>query len=177
MVRKLIMKEMKKLYFILIIGLVLTSCEDFNFEDQGFDLEPLPGYVAFANAGGTVVPLVVNKAENGGSASFRIECATGNMSNITVSFSFTGTAVFGTDFSAPNSTASGGTVILPANPGDVTDYNHVNLVITILTDGVADGNKTLDVELTGAVDSNGKQYDVGRGSYMKVATLNISDID
>ena len=168
---------MKKLYIFLIIGLVLSSCEDFDFADQGFDLEVLPGYVAFANSGGTVVPPVSNVNENAGSTSFRIECATGNLTAITVSFSFAGSAVYGVDFSAPNSTAAGGTIVLPNSVYDVNDYNFVNLVVSILTDGATDGAKTLTIELTGAVDGDGVQYSVGRGTYMKIATVNIADVD
>lgn len=168
---------MKKLYIILIISLAFASCEDFDFADQGFDLEVLPGYVAFANSGGTVVPPVSNVNENAGSTSFRIECPTGNLTAITVTFSFAGSAVYGTDFTAPNSSAAGGTIVLPNSIYDVNDYNHVDLVVSLLTDGVTDGDKTLTITLTGAVDGDGEQYSVGRGNYMKVATVNIADVD
>ena len=168
---------MKKILNIIAICLILLSCEDFDFADQGFDLEQLPGYVAYATSGGTVEAPVKDVTEATASTSFRVENATGSSTDITFSFSFGGDAVFGTDFNVANSTATGGTLIIKNNTKDVNDYNFADLKVNILTDGVTDGLKTLTITLISATDGDGNSITVGRGNYMKVATVNITDID
>ncbi|MBL7845325.1 MAG: hypothetical protein JNK44_15790 [Cyclobacteriaceae bacterium] len=179
---------MKKIsLFILSISL-LASCTDFDIDDLGFKLVPIDSYVAFANAGGAVTPIVRNVSETSAIQNLRIECPAGSLSDITVTYSFTGSAVFGTDFTvtAPGGTASatGGTIVIKRNktPGGLADFDFVNLGIDPITDGVVDGNKTLTITLVSAINADGKEFVVGRGVegatiYLKEAVINISDVD
>ncbi|MBX2964071.1 MAG: hypothetical protein KF687_16275 [Cyclobacteriaceae bacterium] len=181
---------MKKIVLIiLIMATVLTSCTDFELGDLGFDIKPIGSYVAFANAGGTVTPIVRNISESTTAVqNLRIECATGTLSDITVTYSFSGSAVFGTDFSVVtpggSATAAGGTILLKrkTDPDGVNDFDFVNLGVQALTDGVADGDKTLVITLVSAVNADGKEFSVGRGAeggtiYLRTATINIEDVD
>jgi hypothetical protein len=176
---------MKNIIKLLIVSMFLWSCEGFDLEDQTIVVEELPGYVSFATAGGTVTP-IVNNINEGTTATqnLRIECATGTLSDITVNYSFSGSAVLGTDFevvSTPggNATSTGGTIILRNNksPGGVVDFDFVNLPIRTLRDGVKDGSKQLVITLVSAVNADGVTYVVGRGTYMLSATINIADVD
>jgi hypothetical protein len=174
-------------YFAAILIALLSSCVDFD-DDLNFGLKPIDGYVAFANSGGTVTPIVRNVAETTGNQNLRIEVATGSLSNVTVTYSFSGTAVFGTDFNvtSPGGTVNtdGGTIVITRNqkPAGVNDFDFVNLGIDPITDGVDDGNKTLVITLISAVNQDGKNFSVGRGAegstiYLKEASVNISDVD
>ena len=167
---------MKKIFYIIAIFSLFTySCDDFD----EFALQDLPGYVAFNAPGETSTIEAANVDENAGTVTFTIEVPTGTLSDITVSFSFGGSAIFGTDFTVASSSASGGTIILDHDPSDVNDFDNVDLVITIFTDGVADGDKTLIITLTDSVGADGTIFAVGRGGtdISKVVTVNITDVD
>ena len=107
-----------------------------------------------------------------------IECPTGSQSEITVNFAFSGTAVFGTDFNIPNSSASGGSIVIPHEPGDILNFNNVDIPINALTDGAVDGDKTLTITLTSASNADG-DLAVGRGGtdFLKSANVIFKDID
>ncbi|HCM75688.1 MAG TPA: hypothetical protein DIS90_04865 [Cytophagales bacterium] len=175
--------EMKMKNFIILFALIsFMSCTDFDIEDQGLILEDLPSYVAFKNDGGTITPIVKNVAENTTSAASRtvtVECPTGTLSDITVSYSFSGSAVYGTDFTIAGATAAGGTVIIKQRNGDNNDFDFGNIVVTLLTDAVADGTKDLIITLTSAVNADGQTFAVGRGGtdVLRSATFNISNVD
>lgn len=171
---------MKKLFYILTIASVtMYSCDDFELADSDIALQELPGYVAFNGSGEDATLADIGSAEDEGDVAINIEVPTGTLSDINVDFSFGGTAVFGTDFTVSNSSASGGSIVLAHNPSDVEDYDNVDIVATMLTDGVADGDKTLTITLTGASGTDGTVFAVGRGGtdFLKTATVNISDID
>lgn len=179
---------MKNLTIIYLLALTLVSCTDFELDDLGMGLKTLPGYVAFANSGGTITPIVRNVSETAAIQNLRIETATGTLSDVTVTYSFSGTAVFGTDFTvtSPGGTANaaGGTILLKKNskPTGVNDFDFVNLDIDPVTDKVKDGNKTLVITLVSAVNAEGKEFIVGRGAeggtiYLKEATINMTDVD
>lgn len=179
---------MKKILILMISSILVFSCDDFSLENQGFSLRKLDGYVAFANAGGTVTPIVRNLTESSPNSVLRIETATGTLSDITVTYAFSGTAVFGTDFtvSSPGGTvsATGGTILLKKNTkkNGVNDFDFVNLGIDPITDGVTDGAKTLTITLVSAVNADGVEFVVGRGAqggtiYMLSATINMADIN
>jgi len=176
---------MKKIILIIFVFGLLASCTDVNLDEQTIKVKNLDGYVAFANAGGTVVPIVLNISESTtATQNLRVECPTGSLSDITVNYSFSGSAVFGTDFTVVatnggSSTAAGGTIVIRRNTttGGVNDFDFVNLGIRAVTDGVTDGAKQLIVTLTSATNAEGKVFAVGRGTYMKSATINIADIN
>jgi len=171
---------MKKLFYILTIASVtMYSCDDFDLEDSDIALQDLPGYVAFNGPGEDATFDDVSTSEDGGDVSLNIEVPTGTLVDINVDFTFGGTAVFGTDFTVAGATASGGSVLLPHNPNDVEDFDNVDIVVSMLTDGVADGEKTLTVTLSGAAGTDGTVFAVGRGGtdMLKSANVVIADID
>lgn len=170
---------MKYKYSIFVFCILFAfSCgNDFVLEDY-YDLEQLPGYVAF-NGDGTSVKLDDEMTtEDGGTVTFEIEVPTGTLSDVTVTYSFGGDAVFGTDFNVEGASASGGTAIIKHDVNDNLNRDHADLDIELLTDGVQDGQKTLTITLETASNAAG-DLAVGRGGkdILKTATVIIDDID
>ena len=99
---------------------------------------------------------------------------------MTVNFDFSGTAVYGVDFTVPGATAAGGSITIEPLPGDdQTDViDNADISVSLLPDGNTDGPKTLIVTLTDAYNSEGNIL-VGRGGtdLLKARTINIVDID
>lgn len=179
---------MKKLFSYISILIILSSCTKFEVDDLGFGLRPIDGYVSFANAGGAVTPIILNASETSDVQNLRIEVPTGSLSAVTVTYSFSGTAVFGTDFTVVSpggsSSATGGTIVIKRDktPSGLADFDFVNLGIDPITDSVTDGDKSLVITLVSAVNADGKVFSVGRGAegstiYLKEARINISDTD
>ena len=173
------MKYTYRIIAMLAIVACLFSCEDYDLEDQGIILEDLPGYVAFNGAGSGIVLDTVDVTEATGQVDLNIENPTGTLSDITVTFEFSGTAVFGTDFTVPNSTASGGSIVLPNDVSDVNFFNNVDIEVTTLTDATTDGEKILTVTLVSAVNEDGETFAVGRGGtdILVSSTVRIADVD
>lgn len=150
---------------------------DYDVADY-FDLDELPGYVAFDTDGNNAFLDDFEVAEDDGSVELIVENPTGTSSDITVSYSLGGSAVFGVDYTIENATASGGTLTIPADGGPVTVTIRASIVVTLLTDGDQDGEKTIDVTLTEASNEEGSLA-VGRGGtdLLKSAHVIIADID
>ena len=187
---------MKKFIPIFLCALIVLSCTESKLEDVGFTIKNLPGYVAYGNPGGTITEKVLAPSEGSTSPALtrlRIEAPVVVTSDVTVQFTFGGSAVFGTDFTvsgltqttlvpfAVTATAAGGSILIVKSNTKLTvnDFEHVNLKLGYPKDGVKDGVKTLTVTLTSATGADGKVYAVGRGGtdILKVATINIKDID
>ncbi len=174
---------MKKLTYILFATvLVLTGCDtDFDSAEQGFGFEFLPGlYVAFDAPGSTntLAPFEVGEAD--GEVEVTVEIPTGTLSDVSINYAFSGTAVFGTDFTVAGATAAGGTIILTPKPGDDPENiaENVDIIVTLLTDNVGDGEKTLNIELTSASNTEGNvAVGVGGTDSLTTATVIISDND
>jgi hypothetical protein len=168
---------------LIIVLIILVGCnQEYILEDRELSVEQLPGYVAF-NADGANINLSNEVTdEEGGEVIFNIEIPTGNLSNITVNYSFSGTANFGTDFSVDGATTNGGQITIEhkqsRDPEDA-EADNVDLVINILTDGFADGDKKLIITLQNAVNDEGIEIPVGRGGtlLLREAILEISDVD
>ena len=157
---------------------LLSSCGNEYDINEYFDLEELPGYVAFDAPGNSAILDDVMVTEDEGTATVTIECPTGTLSDITVDYDFGGNAVFGTDFNVAGASASGGTITVRQKDFDVVNRSNADLEIELLTDGVADGTKTLTITLVSASNADGPLA-VGRGGtdYLKTATVVIEDID
>ncbi|MBX2896770.1 MAG: hypothetical protein KF763_15090 [Cyclobacteriaceae bacterium] len=180
---------MKKILIVWCAAIVFTACTDFDLEDQTIKVIQLPGYVAFANTGGTIAAINRTVAETSTTAqNLRIEVATGSLSDVTVTYSFSGTAVLGTDFTVTTpggtATATGGTIVIRRNqtPAGTTDFDFVNLGIRAVADGVDDGDKSLTITLVSATNADGKMFAVGRGApgstiYLRSASVNFTDVD
>ena len=171
---------MKHIFNLLLISLLLIGCDEYNYlEDQGLELEELPGYVAFDAPGANVNLADEEVAEDDGAVTLTVEVPTGSLSDVTVNYEFSGSAVFGTDFTVEGATAAGGSVVIVLNPTNFNDYQNADIDITLLTDDVVDGEKTLTLTLTSAQNADGVQFAVGRGGteFLRTANVIIADID
>ncbi len=171
---------MKHIFNLLFVAILLIGCEEYDYlEDQGFDLEELPAYVAF-NAPGNQVTLPDEEvSEADGSVALSVEVPTGSLSDVTVNYEFSGSAVFGTDFTVDGASAAGGTMTIELDPTNFNDFQNSDLEITLLTDDVEDGDKTLTVTLVSAQNVEGNTYAVGRGGteFLRTANVIIADVD
>jgi hypothetical protein len=175
---------MKKLIYILFASvMILTGCsEDFelNDNDQDLNVQLLDGkYVAFS-ADGANTTIDPEAVQEGSTAELNIEIPTGTTSDVTVNFTFGGTAVYGVDFTVPGGSSAGGSVVIVPDDGGGTAnvVDNTDIVVTLLTDDNQDGNKSLVVTLSSASNAEG-EINVGRGGtdLLKSQTVNISDID
>lgn len=170
---------MKFKYFFLFLALAaVVGCDNSFDTEEEFDLEILPGYVAFDAPGTDAVMDDVTVDEAAGTTSFFIENPTGTLTDIDVSYTLGGSAVFGEDYTIEGATAAGGSILLEADPSDFQFNDRVELVINILTDEVVDGEKTLMITLESASNGEGALA-VGRGGtdFLKTATVIITDVD
>jgi len=171
---------MKIYYLIILIAVAIssTACDpDYAVEDY-FDLEELPGYVAFDADGNNATLDDFEATENDGSVEIDVENPTGTLTDITVNYALSGTALFGTDYSIEGASAAGGSLVIKPNSGAVNETNRTTLIVTILTDSIADGDKDITITLSDASNSAGPVA-VGRGGtdYLKTAKVLISDVD
>ncbi len=161
---------------------ITVSCtENYDLDDRELSIEYLSGYVAF-NPPGTSVKLDdVTTKEGGDDVTFNIEVPTGNLSDVFVKYSFSGDAIFGTDFKIDGASSAGGEITIKhkqtTDPKDSVADN-IDLVIEILKDGTKDGNKNLTITLDSASNSEG-DLAIGRGgtSLLRNAKIVIQDID
>ncbi|TDQ28990.1 hypothetical protein [Zeaxanthinibacter enoshimensis] len=170
------------LYTVIAMALVFTGCtEDYDLDERGLSVEELPAYVAFSAPGASSSIAPVDTAEDAGSVSLNVEIPGGTVSNVTVTYGFSGSAVFGEDFTVDGADSAGGTVII-SKPGPEANLDglppNADIDITLLTDGVADGAKTLEVTLLSASNGQGT-VEVGRGgtASLRSQTVNIADVD
>ena len=159
----------KLLIFIIALGF-MQSCTDYDVADY-YDLEALPGYIAFAAPGSDAYLDPIDVDEDEGSVSVTIEAPTGILADVTVTYSLSGTAVAGTDYNDTNN----GTIVMKHDPADVLNYDNE---IEILQNPDTE-DKILIVTLVSAVDADGNTFAVGRGGteLLKEATINILNID
>lgn len=167
-----------KNFILILVAVFMFSCDTSFHPEEEFDLEILPGYVAFDAPGNAAVLDDLMTSEDEGTAILTIENPTGTLSDITVTYSFSGSAVFGEDFTVAGATATGGSIVLNINPADFQNNDRVDLEIALLTDDFADGEKMLTVTLASAENAEGTVA-VGRGGtdFLKTATVVIADID
>jgi len=175
-------KKMKKIVYIAsALALILTGCtEEYDLNDRGLPVEELPAYVAFDSPGTNVNPDPVIVTEDEGTLELNVEVPTGSLSTVTVNYSFSGTAVFGTDFIVDGATSAGGSLDIALPDSPAVDGRPINddIIVELLPDDVADGDKTLIVTLDSASNTEGA-LEVGRGGtdFLKSTTVNILDID
>ena len=173
------MKYLNIYTYLLALAVFMASCgNEFDLEDDGVNPQLLPGYVAFNADGNNATIDPEDVGEDGGEVTFNIENPTGTLSDITVTYEFQGSAVFGTDFTIEGASASGGTLVIEHDPQDFQFRDNQDLVVSILTDNTIDGDKTLEIVLVSASNAEG-ELAVGRGGteFLKRAIINISDID
>jgi len=169
--------KINNLIYVLAV-LFFASCgNDYDVADN-FDLQELPGYVAF-NAPGNDATLPDNNVdENAGTVEIGLETPTGTLSDITINYELSGNAVEGVDYSIDGVSGTSGSIVLEHDPSDFENRDEVDLVVNILTDDVFDETKTLVITLTSASNAEGNLA-VGRGGtdFLKTAVINIANVD
>ncbi len=176
------MKNIK--YLVLIAILVLNGCsEDYDFqEDLDIFLIDLPSYVAYSAPGTTSTIDDVDSDEAAGTVELNVEVPGGTLSDVTVNFTFGGTAVYGVDFTFEGGSAAGGSIVIEhrdsQDPADFGFFDNGDIEVQLLTDDEVDGEKTVEVILVSASNADGELV-VGRGGteLSKTAVINIADID
>lgn len=160
----------------MVVSLMASCGNDYEV-DEYFDLEELPGYVAFDADGNSITLEDFSTSEVGDPINLTIECPTGTLSDITVNYSVSGDAVLGVDYMIDGLSGTSGSIVLVTDPSDNQDNDRVDLVITPLDDGVVDGDKSLTITLTSASNAEG-DVAVGRGGtdYLKTANITLIDI-
>lgn len=166
---------------MFISSILTTSCtEDYSLDDRGLAVEELPNYVAFEAPGASSSIAPIDAAEDSEAEEIGVEIPGGTVSDVTVNYSFSGTAVFGEDFTVDGATSAGGTVVIELTtvPNQDGLPPNANIVVNFLTDGVEDGDKTLEITLTDASNAEGN-IAVGRAGTeaLTTAVVNIADID
>jgi len=139
-----------KYYIASLVALAFVGCDtDFDFEDRGFDLQELPNYVAFNPDGTSVTFADVDVAEDDDPEDISIEIPGGTLSDVTVNYTISGDAVFGTDYTIEGATSTGGTLVIALTTVPNQDGLPINgnIVVTPLEDGVEDGDKTLTLTI------------------------------
>jgi len=160
---------------LLCLGLMIfaVSCGNEYDRDENFDLEELPGYVAFFADGGNinVAPLDLN--EDDSSVDVIVHSPVEILSDVTVTYSLGGTAVLGTDYTIEGTT---GTMVISADRGLFAETYRGNITINSIGNDVFEGNKTIELTLTGASNAEG-EIAIGRGGkdFQRVAIVNIID--
>lgn len=172
---------MKKylIYFIAIIVLGFSSCEE--FEDDRIDLSIISNpYVEFHNG-----PDTYSLVENDDTSFVRIDLSVTQYEDVEVTFNFEGDAVYGTDFKVAD--YDGGEVV-SANENSATilikydterdDRDIANLgIILPIDDDFSEPNKTLDIILYSAQTVSGKTVNIEKDNTPDTVKFVIGDYD
>lgn len=167
---------MKKILYSLLSVMVFAACSTDYDTDEYFDLEELPAYVAF-DADGNNAEQPATDVNEGESATVFVETPTKDFGTITATYTTSGTAVFGVDYTIPGASASGGSVTF-SRSNDVTETIRGAITVVGLDDMTVDDDKTLVLTLTGATDASGTTIPIGRGGtdFLKSASFNLLNI-
>ena len=173
------MKNIK--YIAFVIALVLVGCDDdFDLKDNGFTLQELPGYVAFNPSGTGAAFSDIDTDEAAESEDVNVEIPGGTLSDVIVNYTFSGTAVFGEDFTVDGATSAGGTLVIELTTVPNQDGSPINgdIIVNLLEDSVVDGDKTLEITIVSASNATG-DLPIGRGGTdaLRIAVVNIEDVD
>ncbi|MEM6967081.1 MAG: hypothetical protein AAF573_20125 [Bacteroidota bacterium] len=166
--------NLKNIALFLFGAAILASCGNDYDVDEFWDLEELPGYVAFDADGNSITldTLFIDEAE--GSASFEVESPTGTLTDINIVYEISGNAVAGEDYNIDNP----GSITITPNVNDFQNRDRATIDIEILQDTIPDGEKILTLTLVSASNGEG-DLAIGRGGtdLLKSATVVIGDDD
>ncbi|MDF1695622.1 MAG: hypothetical protein P1U56_07330 [Saprospiraceae bacterium] len=169
--------KLYNLIIALVCTLFIVSCGNEYDTTEYFDLEELPGYVAFDADGNTINP-DRSVAEDAGAFNVFVEHPTDLTSDATANYTISGDAVWGVDYTIEGATEAGGSVVISSDRGNFAETYRGAVVVTALADGEVDGNKTLTLTLTNASNSSG-DIAVGRGGteYQRSINITLEDVD
>jgi hypothetical protein len=180
-VRKLVINKIEKMklykFIFLLLGVAFfASCGNEYDTEEYFDLEELPGYVAF-DADGNNATIDEQDVEEGTSTEAIVESPTEVQSDITVNYTLSGTAVYGTDYTVEGATAAGGEIVISSDRGDFTVTYRSSIKVTMLdNDFVNFDPRSIIITLNNASNAEG-DVAVGRGGkeFLKEYVINITD--
>ena len=169
--------KLKHIIFLIALAGVFSCSTDFEANDI-LDVSELPGYVAFDAPGTTVNVENVVVTETDGTASVTVEVPTGTLSDVTVNYTYEGSAVEGVDFTIDGASGGSGTIVIEPNQSDFQNTDRADIVVNILTDDEFDETKEIVITLTSASNDEGALA-VGRGGtdFNKTATVIITNVD
>lgn len=160
---------------LLCLGLLVfaASCGNEYDLEENFDLEELPGYVAFFADGGNVNIAPLDLSEAGSSVDVIVHSPVEILSDVTVTYTLGGTAVLGTDYTIEGTE---GSMTISADRGLFAETYRGDITINSIDNDVFEGDKTIELTLTGASNAEG-EIAVGRGGkdFQKVAVINLLD--
>ena len=170
------MKNKIFLFCLMVFGvLAMPSCTYDSFEEESI-LGEIPNsseaaFVRFDNSVSTV-----DATELDGSASVRVEFIFPIETDVTVNYTYSGTAVEGTDFTIDGGSGGSGSITVAHDAASLTS-NSADLTLNLLTDDTIDGMKDLTVTLTSASAADGTPINVGQAGMFTEVTFVIADSD
>ncbi|MDH3245501.1 MAG: hypothetical protein OEM26_12870 [Saprospiraceae bacterium] len=158
----------------LSLLIAFSACEHSAFEDEVTlkDLTEASAFVRFDNT----LKTVIDVSETDAPQALTLEYIFPGNKDITVNYNFSGSAAFGTDFTIEGASPTGGTITLIYDALS-TEITTTDLVVTLLQDGITDGNKSVTFTLTSASASDGSPVDAGQAGMFREITINIADAD
>lgn len=159
---------------IAFVTFMVASCSTDYDVNEYYDLEELPGYVAFDADGNDITVGEREITEVGGSTNVVVEHPTEILSDVTVNYTLGGTAVFGVDYTIAGATAAGGSMTISSDRGNVAETYRGNITVTAIDNIIVDADKTVILTLASASNAEGDIV-VGRGGkeFQKEAVVNI----
>lgn len=166
------MKNLTRYILISFSSLMLACGDTYEAEELSFSNTYGP-FVQIRN----FLPLTVNENTTAAaSRSVTVDVPVPVYADVHFTYDFEGsTAIFGEDFTIAGATELGGEATIEYDP-DLYAIDGEILVITYLTDGIQDGNKTLVIRLVSA-SINGEPINVGRNGVARSKTITIRDIN
>ncbi len=168
--------KLYKLIMIAFVAFMVTSCSTDYDINEYHDLEELPAYIAFDADGNDINVSVREVSEEGASVNVVVEHPTELLSDATVNYTLSGDAVFGEDYTIAGATASGGSMTISSDRGNVAETYRGNITITGIDNAVVDGDKTIILTLESASNAQG-DIAIGRGGkeFQREATVIVLD--
>jgi hypothetical protein len=162
------------LAFLASCALFLTGCDQ-TFKDDKYDIGATaqPAFVRFTNPNSS--NNIYTRSE-GDKVVLAVYASYGVAEDIVVTYTFSGSAVYGTDFVVEGASASGGSLTIPYNVG-VASRGGAEFEVDLLRDNTTDGDKELVIRLVSATTASGKQLGVGQGPAFVESKITIKDTD
>ena len=167
---------MKKHIIFFALLILFISCDDSSLEDQGINLEVIPGVYVALNASGVTNTYSIEASE-GNEVEINVEIPNnvGSFDNTTVTYSLSGTATFGVDYTVADATSTDGSILIE-HKQDTDDLDNQSIMITLLTDSIEDDDETIIITLT-SVSSPDGEISLGRpgadGPLLTTGTITI----
>ena len=165
------------LFTLLVCAVLIISCDYESYEDEKAltELDFGNRFVRLITGGAAGSSEFVVSEATPGQINVFVENLFSSGEDVSIDYGLGGTAVFGEDYTIEGATASGGTVLIADENIDPEDTSPAAGVIPIelFIDTLADGPKTIIVELLSASSPDGEVYDIGQGDLRQSTTINL----